>query len=177
MKNFILLILVSIVFTGTANATLIGDTVSGSEGGDFFSEISSPTALVTTGGPEFSVDYSLGRAILVDIGANSIDFTWNNIANAFFGSGGMFITISDLDWIGEFGSILGVSITQTGVTGNIVTFTQDSITLNLQDSWRDNNNVHVDLITSHNNVPEPTSLALLSLGLAGFGFTRRRKTS
>jgi hypothetical protein len=77
-------------------------------------------------------------------------------------------SIADLQQDG----LLDIQLTtesRRGKTGNF--FFVDS-TLTAQVTKGDSND---DVVTNRASVPEPTTLALLSLGLAGLGFTRRKK--
>ena len=93
------------------------------------------------------------------------------------------IILSDLDWVGLSGEIIGIANFSTSGTTGIadfdVSFTAHSVTFDLSDSGWDLGGAGIaqwDLVTSH-RIPEPTTLALFCLGLVGLGFTRKKSTS
>ncbi len=164
---------------GAAHASLIGDTVNASTNNVFAVSLSSTTAEVTTGGPEFVLDLGTGRAINIDVDESWIDFQYNNVANAGFFNQGFAVTLSDLDWVGIIGAIVDVQLTrfETGSLPpdtNTVSFTSDSVTLTLAGWWDATDRVRLDLTTTH-AVPGPSSLALFFIGLLGIGLVMLRE--
>jgi hypothetical protein len=157
-------------FSGPAQATLIGDDVTLellADGSNFFGPV---TETVGAG-----VEFDLFPFFAADVGASTIDL------DAIFGSavlviGGDFdFVFTDLDWVGESGVIVDVVLTAFQGIGS-VSFTGDSVTISFltDDRFVAGPIASIEIITRHASVPEPGSLALLGLGLAGLGFARRK---
>ena len=188
MKHKILGLLAVGLLAGptAANATLIGDTVGcGIASVDIW--VCSPLTAVVGGNQEFLLNVFINSpndpprsdiALGVDLGANSARISNATPFGAFALDAGEILILSDLDFSGG-GTIAG--ITNLIVSGALfldisdITFTGHSVQINLQGSeWGPESFVSFDFVTG--TVPEPGTLALLGLGLLGFGLTRRRAT-
>ena len=172
----------------TAHAGLVGDSVTGV----LVSTAAAPNAGVTTqfvspatvgAGVEFSGVWSypnFGQIwnIGVDVGADSVIVTTHNSGSA--GGIGTFsgsffrIDLGDLD--------MGSDI--TGVTQSVgpldamrsITFTAHQVSLEWKALGAEDGRYVFDLLTAQqtSNVPEPSSAALIALGLGGVAIWRRR---
>lgn len=93
------------------------------------------------------------------------------------------LTLSNLVWQGTPGAIVGTSVSITN--GSVTGFTDASVTglpsglpanslsINLGGFWNQGSTARITLTVEH--VPEPGTIALFGLGLAGLGFARRKK--
>ena len=172
------------VLAGPAQATLIGQTVQLSLGGTISATPNQTSATVSAGGPEFVIGLFVGRAIEIDVQDSFIDFQYNNVANADFGTGNFSLTISGLTWAPDPGVVIGATVMEfedprdlsPDLGPNTVSFTPSSVTLDANGNWEGQDRVRVDLITGHSQVlPEPASLALFGVGLLGLGVAVRRR--
>ena len=167
-----------LAFCSAAQAQLTGDTVTCSFTLAF--ACSSPSAVVTPA-PEFTLIGPSNPGFIIDIGASSIDI---NVAPAspgaaFIGSGTDFVlTLGSLD--DAAGNIVGIANFVTantfGLTASHVSFTAHSINFTFDNaSFNSGASASFDLVIGPSQVMEPTTLALLGIGLAGLGFSRRKR--
>ena len=169
-----------ILCVGTARAALIGDTVQCAVTGIFQPTCGLSNTAVVGPGPEFvfaEPDFS-GDLLTIDIGASSITIQTIGFSLGF--DPGTSIILSDLDWVGMNGAIVGIENFSTSGTIDIeasdVSFTANSITFDLSESAWDGNVVGIaewDLVVTH--VPVPPALLLFGSGLLGLVSMATRK--
>lgn len=165
----------SLLMSLSSHASLIGDAVTldfgiTGEAGSVFTS----TALVTNPGVEFTIP--TGNPLLVDIKDSSFDIFFDLTGFPDVGAATTFV-LSDLDWVGMSGEVIGLSLTSGDVSSvSSLSFTTNSVTVNLFNLTNPSElqRFSFDINTSH--VSEPANIALLSLGLIGVAFARRKKS-
>ena len=180
--------LLALGFTGAAQASLLGQTVTCSADSLFGHSCASPTAIVADGGtPEFLIQSSSGRGLFaIDVSGDSVLMT----AVISVSTGGPnFVTLGDLIWANDPSAMI-TGITNFVVSGVVpqvigfgdglvesdVSFAANSVTIDYTSTdWGDGAFVSFDLVTTHSVLPEPGTLALFGLGLAGLGLAARRR--
>lgn len=175
-----------IMGAGQASASLIGDTVEGSltfsggatnyfEAGNGGSGASAVVA--DPGGPEFSF---FGGTITesLDVGAESLTFTqFGTDGGGTLNSWDVWVT--DLDWLNPGpGQIVDVIYGSNYGNSVVVQFTADSVHISYAGGDVIERGqeylVGVELVTSHGVIPEPATMTLMGLGLAGLALRRRK---
>ncbi len=129
--------------------------------------------------PEFElILVPLGRTFFsVNVEESSIQLDYVDFGSLSMGAGEVYM-LSDLDWVGEDGRIVGFELVLSGRIEGFdetdISFTDNSVTMVLNGSlWfpGDNTFARIDLFVSH---PTPGTLALFGVvGLLGRGRKRR----
>ncbi len=177
-RHLAALVWLSIGFAVSAQASLIGDTVSCAITPTPFWQCDTPTAVVGAGHEfELFIPTSNDFGFNVDLDASSVTVSSNK--QDVFGLGASeFLTLSDLDWVGVNGVIVGITnfSTSAGTMMSIsdVTFNEHAVFIDMNNtSWTSGSFYSFDLATRH-SVPEPTTLFLIGFGLAGIGCARKK---
>lgn len=166
---FAVAVALSAILPGVAKATLIGDEVNL----EIFANGQSISGLLTETVGD-GVEFNPQNRLTFDVGASSIEIT-SLIGSVRFSTNIDFV-FTDLDWVGETGVIVDVLLDPVQGIGS-VSFTEDSVTFSVLEFDRVSPGVlaSIELVTRHASVPEPGTLALLGLGLAGLAAVRQRR--
>jgi hypothetical protein len=156
----------------SAQAGLIGDTVTVSGSGWSFPN---STAVVVDPGVEFTGAFGSDSIYSIDVLSDSIILTWNHIAQHFHGFSGFGARLSDLDWVGMNGSIIDVAVQPGNSLLTQVSFGDDWIQWSHNDGFTPGEIATATLNITATHVPEPATIALMGLGLAGIGYRRSQK--
>jgi len=176
MKKYLLCFFGALaLYTTTAQAAFIGESIECASDG-FFTGCN-PTNAVVGGGIEFDIETPIaGYHWSLDIGENSVIFQDLSTGGSFGGHGQIFLTGFDFNIITGIENFF--TDVSTGIAATDVSFTSDSITIDARSSnWQSLQLLSFDVVTSTSSVPEPTSMALLGLGVAGLGFSRKKKNA
>jgi hypothetical protein len=168
-----------------ANADLIGSNVTANYYyPDLSSAVDTASATVTDPGFEFTGTFPVGITAFeyIDLTADSINFIFTPDACCFWApllSYNGFVFTFDA---GVLSNLIGASFAPNsdGYIDSMISWIDDSLFIN----WKGGNITGVDNVRINLNfgaasrpsaVPEPSTLALLSLGLAGMAARRRKK--
>lgn len=164
-----------------ASADMIGDTITINRR---FPDLSTlflapPPGTVTTTVVAGSADAVSPQATLYLINPEANDLIFDFLASSAFGGAtpGIF---DGLEFLGFNETIQNVSVVDsTGIVVAGLAFGAGFIHLDLDGAFTASSTLqlHVDFAPAAVGVPEPATLALLGLGLAGFGFMRRKRTA
>lgn len=161
----------------SANAGLIGTEVGCSITPTPFWVCDQPSNVVGAGA-EFELQLPQSPdnfGLSVDISDSSIQIS--SIKNTIFGLGaGELLTLSfDVDVLGISNFVASnvsvISLSSISFIDNML-----SIDLNNGATWDVGSYVSFDIDTATASVPEPGTLMLMGLGLAGIGFSRKKKS-
>ena len=172
-----------------ANATLIGDEIT------FQLNDRTPRTSIVGGGPEHGVSFDNDFQIIIDLGASSLDLLLvSRFGNQTFDPFSVALKFSDLNWVGmPDGEIRAVNVVEAFDLGNFVNNVFDidltgpnsfNVTFStlafgdLPSSGRLSDTLRLEIVTAHTpvtQIPEPGAIALFAFGLAGLGFSARKR--
>ena len=169
--------LLSMGLAGTAHASLIGSDVTFqglSNTSAFIAADVGPLTATIAAGAEFSVDLdpvdpSRDYRAIIDFGADQLDISLSRNFNLST-PGGYRFKFTGIAYLPTM-----VLSNTTGANVSFIDLGPDTFTVfldNLSISGPESISI---ALAQPNAVPEPTTLALLSIGLAGIGLARRRK--
>ena len=165
------------------HANLIGDTIFA----DFTSatghSISPGSAVVVNNGAIvlFTVDDGTDDDFDVRV-ENGNRFIFQSVSSATLFGAGNLLEFTDLDWVGQSGSIVGVSLVNEvdmfSLDASNLSFTANSLTIDfggVSFATGGTSGFDVLLDVQHNAAPVPSSFALLGIAVLGMASSARKR--
>jgi hypothetical protein len=172
-----------LLYLPASHATLIGDNIDlvlGFNPPNLNPVFINQNVVVTDPGVEGDTGlFSVNRQMLVDVSGSRVEITeddTNTTCTSCF-SATWQVQLDDLDWVNQLGSIIDViPDAQNPVGIDFANFGPSDIVIQGGGYSVSTGNFYTwgfDIVTTH--VPEPTTLALTGIGLAGLGFSGRKQ--